>query len=103
MNSFENPQRSKRELLNERIVGEGAQVLDELDAQHKGLISSLEALIDPSITNGEFFSIMDEFNTANTGENNGSYSTIRVHGNHGDLAVKYYKNGSVSISGSWRK
>ena len=101
MNSFENQQQSKRESLNDRIVGEGTEALNELDGQFPRLIPSLEALTDPSITRGEYFSIIEEFNASNMAEKEGSYQTIHIRGDHGYIDVKYYKNGSTSISGSW--
>lgn len=87
--------------LNERIIGNGATKLRELEVKYPSLVSSLEELNKPGISRQDFFAIVENFNSINMKEKSGSYDMIHITGEYGDITVKYYENGSASISASY--
>ena len=101
MNSFEQPTKENEESLSERIMGDGAEKLDLLEGQTPELKATLEKMTSSSISREDFFDVIDKFNGDHMKEKEGSYGAVHLRGDHGDITVKYYENGSVSISGSW--
>lgn len=77
--------------------------LEKLELKYPELASTLETLNDPAVTNEGFFEAVDAFNNENMKKKEGMYQSISMDGEHGHITVKYYENGSASISANWEK
>lgn len=75
--------------------------MEEISVNHPDLVDYLKKLADPSVSREDFFSTIGKFNDANMKEKEGAYDTIHLKTDHGNVTVKYYENGSASISGSY--
>ena len=84
-------------------MGGKAEELNELGAKNPELLETLEKITDPEVSNEDFFDTIKTFNGSHMNEKEGSYQTISLRGDHGDITVKHYKNGSISISADWRE
>lgn len=103
MSSPENPIESDPKSLKERILfmGGDPSVLDKLEVKFPTLSVVLEKITSTSVSEYDFFETIDSFNHEYMLTKGGMYRTLAVFGDHGSVTVKYYDNGSASISASW--
>ncbi len=103
MEHIRNPNGGSIESFADRIIQGNADALGELGAQYPDLAASLETLTNPSVSRESFFEAIAAFNDAHMREKAGISQMITFRGDHGDISVKHYQNGSASISASWQE
>ena len=108
MKRFINPETEiEAKSLRSRIVVRPDQntieIFDKISAEYPGLEETLEKLTSSRYSIDQCAEILEEFNNAHMLNKEGFYSDILINGDHGNLDVKHYENGSVSISARWDK
>ena len=101
MTSFEKSGAKKS--LEEMIVGGNTEALDQLKEKYADLAATLEIIMDPATSSDSAYTEIRTFNDAHMNAKEGSYETIHLSDEDRDVTVKYYQNGSVSISASFRE
>ena len=76
--------------------------LTELGTKYPDIKVAVDELLASSTTEEKFYEAVAAYNETHMHEKSGLYNTIDVPGTH-RITVKYYANGSSSISASWSK
>ena len=98
----------KQPVFLEEVLGEKGpdmQKVTELAKEHPklgvALVTTLEKIINPTTSDEEASNEINAFNTAHMKEKEGMYETVQFSSGNREITVKYYRNGSVSVSASF--
>lgn len=92
---------NSKEIFNEIESLERDRKLEKLKEINSDLKSTLEKMVDSSTSQKDFRKIISDFNDANMKEREGRYNSVDL--DDGRITVKYYENGSISISGNYKE
>jgi phage-related tail protein len=92
----------------EEVIGEHSpdmEKLRELAKQYPelgvALADTIDKIINPITSDEDATKEIDAFNRSHMKEKEGMYETVHLASSNREITVKYYRNGSVSISASF--